>query len=847
MKIPVHIRPTVDAPVDLRGPVPVSFGVPFPRGSITGKERWALDGHPVATTVLDRWSDGSVRWALVDASIDADGAASRVAHLSTVEIDGTPATRLTVSNGDTGVAVDTGVLRIRARAGGAFPFDSVACGAHEVLDAAAGGVTLTDRADVVVPVVAAGVAVEHASHLRVSIRVEGDAIVGGRALSVVARLELHAGSPVVRVRCTVRNRERAIHPGNFWDLGDAGSALIKDCSLTLVWRAGAVVRRASLSLDAGSPHRDVPLPLELYQDSSGGEYWRSTNHINRLRQVPTSFRGYRLSVDGRTEFGLRATPSLTATAEDAAIGVSVPDFWQNWPRALEADARAVRVRFFPGQFSDLHELQGGEQKTHECFIAFGRSVDPSDLGWTRSLMTAVVAPAWTFASGAVDGLAALDPGHRLLVDQAIEGPDSFENKRELIDQFGWRHFGEIYGDHEAVGHTGMAPLVSHYNNQYDPIAGFALQYLRTGDVRWRRAMDELAAHVIDIDIYHTDRDKSAYNGGLFWHTYHYGDADTSTHRTYPKRNNGKVFGGGPSADHNYPSGLVLRFFLTGDVMSREAAVGLAEYVLRLDNGALSPFRVLSRADTGNAIFTPPDYYGPSRSSGNSLNALVEGHRLTGDCRFLAKAEQIIRRAVHPAENPGRNRLDEPEFRWFYAMFLQSLGKYLFHRAELGLNDDAYAYAQASLLTYARWMADHEYPYLEKPDKLEFPTETWAAQDIRKSDIFCHAAMHTVGQERRRFLERAAFFHENSIRTLSAMPTRALARPVIVLLSSGQWHAWMQEHGDVALPVGSRDVDFGRPVRFVGQRKLAERRARSIVVGAVVAVVAAAILLAVWWL
>ena len=31
--------------------------------------------------------------------------------------------------------------------------------------------------------------------------------------------------------------------------------------------------------------------------------------------------------------------------------------------------------------------------------------------------------------------------------------------------------------------------------------------------------------VVDIDIYHTSRDKSAYSHGMFWHTYHYGDAD----------------------------------------------------------------------------------------------------------------------------------------------------------------------------------------------------------------------------------------------------------------------------------------------------------------------------------
>ena len=121
-----------------------------------------------------------------------------------------------------------------------------------------------------------------------------------------------------------------------------------------------------------------------------------------------------------------------------------------------------------------------------------------------------------------------------MLDAAIDGPDTFDAKREVIDEYGWRHFGDIYGDHEAVFQKGPTPLVSHYNNQYDPIAGFAYQFLRGGDPRWFRHMDELAAHVTDIDIYHTDRDKAAYNHGLFWHTYHYVDADLATHRSYPR-------------------------------------------------------------------------------------------------------------------------------------------------------------------------------------------------------------------------------------------------------------------------------------------------------------------------
>ena len=93
------------------------------------------------------------------------------------------------------------------------------------------------------------------------------------------------------------------------------------------------------------------------------------------------------------------------------------------------------------------------------------------------------------------------------------------------------------------------------------------------------------------------------------------------------------------------------------------------------------------------------------------------------------------------------------------------------------------------------MAEHERPYLDKPEILEYPNETWPAQDMRKSDVLYFAAKHASGPERDRFLDRAAFFFRSSVGTLSGMPTRTLARPVVLLLSCGTMHAWFQKHPD----------------------------------------------------
>src|SRR5262249_47316793 len=151
-------------------------------------------------------------------------------------------------------------------------------------------------------------------------------------------------------------------------------------------------------------------------------------------------------------------------------------------------------------------------------------------------------------------------------------------------------------------------------------------------------------------------------------------------------------------------------------------------------------------------------------------------------------------------------------------------KYLHYKAERGELDAMYAYGRASLLHYARWMVENEYPYLDKPEKLEFKTETWAAQDVRKSDVFYFAALHASGNERERFLERARFFYEYSMRTLASASTRALARPVAVLMTSGFMSGLVERQPDIAAPEPSGSHAFGRPERFVPQRERAKRRA-----------------------
>ena len=848
-RIPVAAKADGSGTLHPRRGAPATFGVPLPRGTAHDRDRWStidVGGvrRPVQTRVMDRWADGSVRWLLVDAQIDIDSSGAQF-FLEPVAAEAIAGVRaVSVSQNDDAVVVDTGAATFRLRpAGGRTPEPIVIAGTPQ------GEVPITlrlvDRDGAECSTTIQAIDIVDRGPLRAAVHVSGTSEVdGAEFLLVDAFADFYAGSSTARLRVSLTNPRASTHAGGFWDLGDPGSVLVKDATLSIALPAAADRQELRYSPERGAPWQSGDMPFEIYQDSSGGEHWNSPNHVNRERRVPLAFRGYRLTSGAAVSNALRATPIVAVRRGDASVAVAVPYFWENFPKAIEVDGRAIHVGLFPRQHADVHELQGGERKTHEVFVSVGSETVTADpLEWCRVPLVGCVDPAWTLSTGAVPFLAPLGDAHATLVGAAVDGPDRFEQKREVVDEYGWRHFGEIYGDHEAVRHKGPNVLVSHYNNQYDPVAGFAYQFLRTGDPRWRRMMIELATHVLDIDIYHTTRDKAAYNHGLFWHTYHYGDADTATHRTYPRSAQGRTHGGGPSADHNYTTGLMHYYFMTGDPVARTTVVDSGQFVIDMDDGRRTPFRWLDRGDTGRAALSAPGYYGAGRAAANSLNALLDAHRVSGEARFLEKAERLIRRVIHPTETIAERRLDVPEQRWFYTMFLQSLGKYLRYKAERSELDAAYAYGRESLLHYARWMAEHEHPYLENPEKLEFKTETWAAQDIRKSDAFYFAAMHAGGDERARFIERGRFYHDYSTSTLQQWPTRALARPVAVLLTSGLVRSSFEREPQQAAPAPSVTAAFGDVERFVPQRQRAQTRAMIVAgLGAVAALLVLAMLI-----
>lgn len=815
---------------------PVRTGVPFPRGQLFTADSLALldaNGKPVASqrTILARWTDGSIRWLLVEMLAGQIGSTydemtlCEVNHATAAQTAGSESSPFRVEETDNRtLRITSDSLELHVGLAPFLPMVSVAevseNGALPLATQRKGDVRVRTRFDRDVIAEADQWEVEAEGPLRLTVCFRGR-LRGLTGCRFESRLTLYRSTGLVKWQWTMHNPSRARHKGGLWDLGDPGSRCFREMGMTL--RTATATRQSSVILRPGTSPIETPDQIKILQQSSGGENATSATHVDRYGRISVRHQGF----DGKagTKFlqGLRANPvialhgkgtdagiSASMSADVKPLAMAVPEFWQQFPKQLSASASEVSVGLWPAVPGTLHELQAGEQKTHTVWFDFSpdtRLHPAKSLAWVHDPLSASLSPSWYEQSGAIPFLAAPLENERReyqqIMQEALRGKQSFRAKREKIDEYGWRHYGDLYADHEAAYYRGIGPVISHYNNQYDALFGMLLQFWRTSDSDWWSLADSLGRHVADIDIYHTPFDKSSYSGGLFWHTAHYEQAWTATHRCYSrlaKRTQGPHFGGGPATEHNYTTGLLHAYYMTGETIYRDTVLQLAGWVRAAENGDNNILGLVDSSATGWATFTL-NWHGPGRGAGNSINALLDAWLLTQEDDWLTLAETLLARTLHPNDDLSDDSLLDPETRWSYLVLLQVVLRYLELKAAADQIDDRYAYAQAAILHYATWMAEKELPFFDRPELLEYPTETWSVQDLRKPAILMLARRHTQNpQLQELFTTKAKALNEQIWTTLRKFPSRFTTRPVVLLLSLGILEDFWQIAADETLPV-----------------------------------------------
>ncbi len=452
---------------------PAAFGLPFPAGELedavaleweTAAETWI----PAESSVLARWSDGSVRWLLVEALAPELGAGASLggtlrprqrtlAHPGSLSV--TPAAGgapLTVAN-------DHFVLRSSSTPGQLFELEGANTGGLS----APANFRLETAAEALTPLAGGAFTVERQSDLSVTLlRRDELAEGGGRVVArLTTRVTVWRGHPAVRVRHSL-DLLRGAHAIEAWDL---------------------------------------VLPL----DAPGGQA-RIVDTDGSVELVSGDFDRRQVDQDTLRRDGNDETGRLPGVVGFAGTLVGARDFWQLCPSALRRAGDTLHLELCPAVDGRREALDAGFGRTQELWLEVGASADSRD---PSAFADALAAPLlvhaeadWYCDSEALGPLAAAVPGdHTALEEDLAQSTDLLFWKRDLTPEsnYGIQHYGDFYDRENGAGYWGAL------QQEYDPAWVILQQFLRTGDADYLQPGLQLAWHYADVDV--------AWYGGCFQH------------------------------------------------------------------------------------------------------------------------------------------------------------------------------------------------------------------------------------------------------------------------------------------------------------------------------------------
>lgn len=586
---------------------PVSSGIPLPRGQLwddAGLRLLNADGVevPLQTEVLARWPDDSIRWVLLIFQADLlprERARFNAEYGSAVERAQRRGLQL---------HRDGNSLQVAA---GALKWSLPSEGVTAAVDRAGeewrwvGVPTLTARDKDGFVYTSAGtsyaVDVEEDGPQRAVVRIRGEL----RAESPGApglfafeyRLFFFRDRAVVRIDPVLTNL--MAHAG-------AGSEVIELHEVSLVfpkWLSGQDALAYELGLlspsDAGAQHL-----IGMASEATSGVPERITGK---------TFGGFRLAQE---DVGLlrmadqpedimlskRSSGWIHFTRGERQVGVGVRHFWEQFSKGFEVTpAGDLCIHLWvDGSLT----MRGGEAKRHEVYVSL--EDEPNMAAWLQPLM-AVASPEWySDTEGMGQPIFVYDPELLPLLDPSVAAYEEFVQEgfvqllrnREVLKEYGWRHFGDWSTTWDPDGWG---------NIECDLARAFFLQFARTGELEYLRFAETAARHWMDLDIIWAADTLSWLGGGI---------EHSTAHRS-------KTVDTG----HTWLQGLVDYYLFTGDRRSLEAALLTGDWFARM---------ALERPASGPRLHNRPG----ARRPGWALIALMRLAHL-GDPYYLEAAQALV--------------------------------------------------------------------------------------------------------------------------------------------------------------------------------------------------------------
>ncbi len=564
-----------------RAAEPVTVSIPFAQGALPHSAAFVLlDGDvplPTQHRALAHWPDGNVKWLLVHSQPDLPGNRAKTIHFQITEAitQPPPAQRCSVTADDNGVTVNTGPLTFRVANDGFYPVTNVQLHGQ--------------------------------AHLIAQPFSGFDLRFGEQQVTTVAtptELEIIEAGPL-RVVVEVRGYHRLVNPTTH-----------ATAKIALRGRVIAYAGKTYIHVEHQFIHigDDAELALAAYQLR-----FRPQSSGNPKSALGQGF--YRTAIETGDTVAMALTAELLLyQANEHFVDSFYGDFWTDWrdeqcgltlsiyqahqhfPKALQADREGITCALMPGDSDPIRILQG-MGRTHRLQLHFHDGQAPLTECSTRSLQFQLpdrpaLDRAW---------YAAHNPWGEHFFPTALPNR-LFTLLNNLHDgrpkALGMMHFGDAPDAHYSNQGRGQGETV-WVNNEYDHPHACTLYYGLTGQ---RRVLDSAlvsARHWIDVDFCHQHADPLVH-GGLKIHTAYHGT--------------GKV-----TPSHEWTEGFLDYYFLTGNREGLDAAVSVAENIMRH----------MARPEMNQPGATAV------REGGWALRAMVGMWLGTGEERWRTEAKRLV--------------------------------------------------------------------------------------------------------------------------------------------------------------------------------------------------------------
>lgn len=551
---------------------PVSSGVPLPQGQVFQEENLRLldaSEQPLAAQkqVLARWSDGSIKWALL--RFLAAPSQNKYQLQYGAEVHDTDTKALGVQT-ESGIVVDTGALEWSAsrQPSGAYSVSLLQAGkellgnAHLVVTNSEGKVFTSEfEPD--------EVTLEENGAQQTTVLMRG-ALTNSADQSTFFRYEVRwyfqHNSPLARVQITLGNdRAQSV-------FSEMESAVLR----FKLPSASGQVQLGELGNFSSAPNQDIKV----------------------LQHFDTDFQAH--TPQGEKS-GERFPGWMEWSSGTQNLALAVRNFWQLYPKELSVRGDVLEVGLAPSVDAKLYErfkdtveeyrsvyyLMNGNYKLRQG-VAFTTeivfSVAPQAAGaqlaqYTNHAPILVAAPEYYRDSKAFGDIG-LGNQFPLVQRYNEKTADAFKNyiaARDEQHEYGLMNFGDWWGERG----------INWGNIEYDTQHAFFLQFARSGDVSYLRAGAEAAVHNRDIDTVHYDVNppekhfsigggsypgSGAAKGRVWAHSIgHTGGYFTDS----PVKGQGSPAGGFTSS-HTWTEGHYEHYFLTGDKRSLEVANSITD-------------------------------------------------------------------------------------------------------------------------------------------------------------------------------------------------------------------------------------------------------------------------------